>query len=192
MQGSSLVTCLWPGLPRLWWRGDWRALLTAIGFTAALNFCLVTSFLWPQSLPSAIVVVGWAVILVFWAASAWQGRRYLPEVYRNAGGTDHEDLFIRAQAEYLKGHWYEAETLCRELLRQSDDDVDTRLMLASLCRHTRRFDEARKELRRLGQTDGGEKWALEVARERELLERAESEPLDDDQTDENDSIPSVE
>ncbi len=191
MQGSSLFTCLWPGLPRLWWRGDWRALLTAIGFAAALNFGLVTSFLWPQSLPSSVEGVGWVAILVFWLAAAWQGRRYLPEAGRNAGEGENQDLFIRAQGEYLKGHWYEAETLCRQLLKQSEMDVETRLMLATLCRRTGRIQEASAELARLERMDGADKWALETARERELLERAESETPDGDQTDEHSTVPSV-
>lgn len=174
MQGSSLFTCLWPGLPRLWWRGDWRALLTAIGFAAALNLGLVTSLLWPQSLPSSVEGVGWVVILVFWLASAWQGRQYLPECKTDTADPEKQDLFTRAQAEYLKGHWYEAETLCRELLKHSETDVETRLMLATLCRRAGRIEDARKELTKLERMDGSEEWALEAARERQLLERAET------------------
>jgi hypothetical protein len=191
MQGSSLLTCLWPGLPRLWWRGDWRGLLTAIGFAAALNLGLVTSFLWPQSLPSSVVVGGWVAILVFWLTSAWQGRRHLPEVCGTAGSPKNEDLFLRAQGEYLKGHWYEAETLCRQLLQQSEGDVETRLMLATLCRRTGRIEDASRELAKLEQMDGADKWALETARERRLLERAEAETLDSDQADGHDGILSV-
>lgn len=191
MQGSSLFTCLWPGLPRLWWRGDWRALLTAIGFAAALNFGLVTSFLWPRSLPSSVEGVGWVVIAVFWLASAWQGRKYLPEPNGNARNCENQDLFIRAQEEYLRGHWYEAETLCRQLLQQSETDLETRLMLATLCRRTGRIQEAALELAKLERMDGAEEWALETARERKLLERAEAETPDVDQTDEHTTVPSV-
>jgi len=191
MQGSSLFTCLWPGLPRLWWRGDWRALLTAIGFAAALNFGLVTSLLWPQSLPSSVEGVGWVVISVFWLASVWQGRRYLPERQKDTPNRENQDLFARAQAEYLKGHWYEAETLCRELLKQSEIDIETRLMLATLCRRTGRIQDAREELTKLERMDGSEKWALETARERKLLERAEMEMTESDQTDEHTLEPSV-
>lgn len=191
MQGSSLFTCLWPGLPRLWWRGDWRALLTAIGFAAALNFALVTSFLWPQSLPSLVEGIGWVVILVFWLAAAWQGRQYLPEPSGKAGNRENQDLFIRAQEEYLKGHWYEAETLCRQLLKQTEMDVETRLMLATLCRRTGRFQDGSRELAKLERMDEANKWALETARERSLLERAESETRDGDQTDEHSAVPSV-
>ena len=191
MQGSSLFTCLWPGLPRLWWRGDWRALLTAIGFAAALNFGLVTSLLWPQSLPAAVEGVGWVVMSVFWLASVWQGRRYLPERQKDTPNRENQDLFARAQAEYLKGHWYEAETLCRELLKQSEIDIETRLMLATLCRRTGRIQDAREELTKLERMDGSEKWALETARERKLLERAEMEMTESDQTDEHTLEPSV-
>jgi hypothetical protein len=36
----------------------------------------------------------------------------------------------------------------------------------------------------LEQSDGAEKWALELARERSMLQRAESEPLDKETADE--------
>jgi hypothetical protein len=175
----------------LWWRGDWRGLLTAIGFAAALNLGLVTSFLWPQSLPSSVVGGGWVAILVLWLASAWQGRRYLPEVCGTVGNRENEDLFIRAQGEYLKGHWYEAETLCRQLLQKSEMDVETRLMLATLCRRTGRMEDADRELAKLEQMDGAEKWALETARERRLLTFAESEMLDGEQREEDNGVLSV-
>jgi len=175
----------------LWWRGDWRALLTAIGFAAVLNFGLVASLLWPQSLPSSVEGVGWAVILVFWLVSAWHGRRYLPEMRRNVSNRENQDLFIQAQGEYLRGHWYEAETLCRQLLKRAEADVEARLMLATLCRRTERFEDASRELAKLEQMDDADKWTLEIARERRLLERDESETPGGDPTHKHSDIPDV-
>jgi hypothetical protein len=48
-------------------------------------------------------------------------------------------------------------------------------MLATLLRHTSRFDEATKQLNRLQRLEGCEKWALEIGREREWLRAARSE-----------------
>jgi hypothetical protein len=83
-------------------------------------------------------------------------------------------LFARAQTEYLNRHWFEAESLLAEVLKRRPSDVDAHLMMATLLRHTARVDEARQWLERLGRTDGGEKWAVEVGREQELLDCLES------------------
>ena len=42
-------------------------------------------------------------------------------------------------------------------------------MLATVLRHTGRFDEAAKQLDQLVCFDGAEKWELEIQKERELL-----------------------
>jgi hypothetical protein len=173
MQASSLVTCFWPGLPQLWWRGDWRALLVAIGFATAVNLALVSSFLWPEMLSSPLLGIGWAAILAFWAICAWHGRRCLPMLRGVRSRREREDLFVRAQTEYLKGHWFEAETLLGQLLEEQDSDVDAQLMLATLYRRTRRIEDGQRKLKVLERMDGAEKWALEMAREREMLDRLE-------------------
>jgi cytochrome c-type biogenesis protein CcmH/NrfG len=82
-------------------------------------------------------------------------------------------LFVRAQTEYLKGHWFEAETLLGQLLEEQDSDVDAQLMLATLYRRTRRVEDGQSKLKVLERMDGAEKWALEMAREREMLDRLE-------------------
>jgi cytochrome c-type biogenesis protein CcmH/NrfG len=80
-------------------------------------------------------------------------------------------LFIQAQAEYLKGHWFEAETLLGQLLENQDSDVDAQLMLATLYRRTGRIEDGRRKLQELERMDGANKWVLEMAREREMLDR---------------------
>jgi predicted Zn-dependent protease len=105
--------------------------------------------------------VSWGVSAGF---SAWWNRRH------EARRADPEaDRFDQALDGYLKGNWIEAERLLGGLLRRDDRDVDARLMLATLLRHTRRFDEATRELNRLVRLEGAQKWALEIRREGELL-----------------------
>jgi thioredoxin-like negative regulator of GroEL len=79
-------------------------------------------------------------------------------------------LFIRAQLEYLNRHWLEAEELLATLLAGRDQDAEARLMLATLYRHTGRFAEADECLTRLERMDSGDRWCVELARERRLLE----------------------
>jgi hypothetical protein len=44
-------------------------------------------------------------------------------------------------------------------------------MLATVMRHTGRFDEARRELARLEQLERSEKWRLEIKQEHERISR---------------------
>jgi hypothetical protein len=79
-----------------------------------------------------------------------------------------------ARSEYLKGNWFEAEVTLDRLLTRNVLDVEARLMLAMLLRHTRRDAEASQHLARLSRMDGAEKWQLEISREQaRLAERAQ-------------------
>ncbi len=58
------------------------------------------------------------------------------------------------------------------LLRRDEHDLEARLMLATLLRHTKRFDEATSQFNMLAGLDGAHRWALEIHREGELLAEA--------------------
>jgi tetratricopeptide (TPR) repeat protein len=183
-------TILWPGLARLWLRGQWGGLGIALLFAALLNGLLVTTFLWPRVIgtnDAAVVfnIVGWFVVLCFWGASVWTTWHLLPRLKPGADARGDDTLFLRAQTEYLKGNWYDAERLLEQLLGESPRDADAHLLLAGLYRHTRRYDEARQRLDSLERLDGGAKWLFEIDEERRRLaslpERAlaEREPVDE-------------
>lgn len=176
MQVPSWLACLWPGLPRLWWRGDWRALVTAIGFAIVVNLWFVARFLWPELLPTKVVTIGGVASLGFWVASVWLGWRSLGEILAMTNDRAPEDLFIQAQQEYLRRHWFEAEHLLVELVRKYPRDVDAQLLLATLYRHTDRFADARERLEALTNMDGSERWQMELAAERQLLQRVIDDP----------------
>lgn len=170
MIAVTWITCLWPGLPRLWWRGDWRALLGAVAFAAALNLGLLSVLLWRESLPGWLLVAGWVAMGLIWLVCAWHGWTLLPSFCGLDASPDQEDLFVRAQREYLNRHWLEAEELLATLLARRDRDAEARLLLATLYRHTGRLAEADQCLTRLECMDGGQRWCVELARERQLLE----------------------
>lgn len=165
MYALSWVTCLWPGLPRLWWRGDGKALLGATAFAAAVNLGLVSSLVWNASLPKWLLVAGWFAIGAIWTVSAVHGWRLMPVLRGTEISPDREDLFLRAQTEYLNRHWLEAEELLHEVLAKRDQDAEAHLMLATLYRHTGRSAEAGECLARLQRMDGGERWRVEIARD---------------------------
>jgi cytochrome c-type biogenesis protein CcmH/NrfG len=75
----------------------------------------------------------------------------------------------------LKGDYYQAEHVLEELLRRNLRDVDARLMLATLLRHTGRLDEAAGQLDTLVRLEGASKWQWEIEQERDLLAEAKTE-----------------
>ncbi len=83
---------------------------------------------------------------------------------------DVEDLFRRAQREYLHGNWVQAEQLLSQLTNNDANDAGARLMLVSLLRRTGQFAEASAQLRRLEASDGAAEWQGDIARERKFLE----------------------
>lgn len=174
MTARAAWTLLWPGLARLWLRGQWQGLVIAVGFGVALNTLLVTTFLWPRLIGGATEgaifngTLG-CMVLCFWGASVYKTWHLLPRLASGADTRGDDALFLRAQTEYLRGNWYDAEKLLGRLLSESPRDADAQLLLASLYRQTSRFDEARKTLAHLERLDGGGKWLFEIHEERRRL-----------------------
>jgi hypothetical protein len=113
--------------------------------------------------------VAWCSSVAYWA---WTDRRQAASSEK-AGGRVFED----ALAEYLKGNWFEAERKLNILLRRDERDLEARLLLATLLRHTKRFDDATHQINLLVRIDGAHRWALEIHREGELLMEARNDTI---------------
>ncbi len=81
-----------------------------------------------------------------------------------------DTLFIQAQREYLGGHWEEAEMLLRRCLQTTPRDIEARLLLSTMLRHSRRLEEASEELTTILKFDESSNWIFEIRREERLLE----------------------
>jgi hypothetical protein len=57
-------------------------------------------------------------------------------------------------------------------VQRNGRDLDARLMLATLMRHTGRSTEATQQLDAITRFDGAEKWAWEIHHERQSLNEA--------------------
>ena len=110
------------------------------------------------------------------ATQSWQEHRTANEVggsHRQAAPSETErGRFDEAQSHYLKGEWREAERVLREILHADNQDVEARLMLATLCRHRGRYDEATQELDRIERFESAESWRFEIAEERNRIAEA--------------------
>ena len=87
-------------------------------------------------------------------------------------------LFNQAQREYLRGHWTEAESLLKRRLKLAERDIEARLLLATLFRHTERLDWASEQLLQLEKYDESVHWNFEIRRERELIGLLQDEAPD--------------
>jgi predicted Zn-dependent protease len=149
----------------------------ALGTVAGFDLLILASFGWSELITPGLRSGVWVAFGVFWVAAAgWstrQCRRRLAADELNP----RENGFAEALEHYLKGDYYQAEHVLDELLRRNLRDVDARLMLATLLRHTGRLDEATRQLDTLVRLEGAGKWQWEIERERDLLAETKTEKV---------------
>jgi hypothetical protein len=173
---------LWPGLPQIWLRRPWNGLAKAVGAAVVLNAVLLSSFGWSELVsPGMRKVLGGAVVL-FWTSSAVAGYSQTRWRSKRKPAEPAKDTFLEAQDLYLRGDFFQAECLLVEMLGRNERDLDARLMLATLYRHNRRYEEATKQLDVLVRYEGSEKWEWEIERERVMISEAKNEINQNDDT----------
>ena len=74
------------------------------------------------------------------------------------------------------------EQILRRLLRYNKEDIEARLMLATLWRHLGHAQEAHKQLGRLERLEAASPWLDEITHEREQLKQALPEELPEEPT----------
>jgi hypothetical protein len=166
---------LWPGLPQLWLDGAWSGLLLAIGFALLLNLLLLATLVWEELLGGPLLTFGWTALGAIWIGtpilSSWERWRETPQ----QDAPPSEDLFRQAQREYLKGNWFETESLLVRRLTDVPRDVESRLLLATMLRRVGRLEEARSHLADLAKLNASALWHVEMDEERRRIEQAEKE-----------------
>jgi len=183
MRHFRWTACLWPGYVHLWTLGSWWALGLACSVALLVNVLLVSTFLWTEWLPRQALLGGWLLAAAAWVVSTWLGRRLVAgrsgaETEDSQEIAEGEDLFRQAQAQYLQGNWFEAESLLLELIERNRADVEGRLLLTTLFRHTGRSSEAMEQIERLSRMEAAESWSEELGRLREAIDGMEVEEQD--------------
>ena len=172
MQIQHFLSCLWPGLAELWWRGRLSALPTAIAFTLALNWLLLTTFLYTEWMSGILVRMACWIGVAAWVFFVVRRCRELPTMIAPRTVSDQPDRFSEAQAAYLRAEWGDAEEWLQCVLAIEPRDPPALLLLAGVFRHTERYEAAElltTELSRLEIADG---WHLELAAETNRLQRS--------------------
>jgi hypothetical protein len=178
---------LWPGLIQLSVEGSWTALGVAFLAGILLDAALLATCVWTELLAHGLRSTLWMALGATWFASAvyaavWDRKRAnRQKAERAVDDASVPDAFAKAMEHYLKGEWYESESILGGLLRTNVRDIEGRLMLATLLRHTGRHDEAKTQLDVLERFEGAEKWQVEIGRERDLL----AAKTEDTKTEEN-------
>ncbi len=174
MRKTAWTIYLWPGLPQLWLDGAFAGLVMAVGCGALLNLLLLSSLVWSELLTVGQLRAGWAAAGSLWLIAAVVSVRGQRRRATLAQTPAVGDLFQAAVSEYLRGHWYEAEALLSRLLAANVGDIEARLMSATLLRRTRRYAEAKTQLKSLERLDGAARWSEEIAQEWQSLSKAQS------------------
>ena len=82
MQGQlslgQMMLCGWPGLARLWLKGNWSSLVLAVGFSILLNLAMVGTFIWPQILGESFSAIAWPLLFLVWIVSVCTSYRMIP------------------------------------------------------------------------------------------------------------------
>lgn len=172
METRHYVTCLWPGLAELWWRGRLSALPAAIAFALAVNLMLLTRYIYPEWMASGLVSMAFWIGVVTWGFYVVRTVRELPAMVAPRSVSDEPDHFPAARIAYLRADWAEAERLLNGVLAIEPRDPPALLLLTGIYRHTERLEAAEillKEILRL-EVSGG--WHLEVMAEARRLRLA--------------------
>lgn len=172
MEARYYVTCLWPGLPELWWRGKLSALPLAIGFAVGLNLLLVTRYIYPQWMSGGLVTMATWIGVFTWIFYVARTVRELPGLIAPRALSEQPDRFPDARAAYLAGNWTKAEGLLTDVLAIEPRDPPALLLLTGVYRHTDRLEAAEVLLQEIARLEIADSWWLEIEAEVGRLKRA--------------------
>ena len=175
MLAPDRLSCFWPGLAKAWWRGSASALLAALMFGWGLCVLMLATFVWPNWFPSWQVTSCWIGMLIFWVVECVRSNWHYGSMQADAGPVAGDNRFVQAQSEYLKGNWFEAESLLHAILADAPRDAEAHLLLASVLRHSRRWAAALRRLEQLQLLDTSARWRFEIHRERLMIIKRQSE-----------------
>ena len=171
MRDSTLKLQCWPGLARLWHRGELSAVIHAAGFSLALNSFLLTSFLWPGLANTPLRWTLGGVVIVWWLIGIRSNRSYLSQRVGVDSDSDEKliEQFMIAQCHYLKGHWPESESILRQILRKNPRDVESGLLLSQVWRRGGQPEKALAQLSHLQKLDESLQWSTEISHEMQQI-----------------------
>lgn len=171
----AIYLCSCPGLAPAWLRGSLPGTLELLTFSLFFNTLLIASFAWPQWVPAWLVRAGWILCGSFWFISACHAYMKLPKWLAVSSRIPKIDLLMAAQTEYLRGNWFEAESILSKHLAENPEDITAALLLAGVLRRTKRWKQSELCLEQIRLRESSTRWSLEIQRELEILARESHE-----------------
>lgn len=167
-------TTLWPGLVSVWYQGSARGLLLSVLFSWIICFLLTATFVWRNWVTGWAVASLWIAVGMYWLFEFIRSQFQVSALAR-PNSAESQELFSKAQHDYLKGKWYEAEAKLLDLTNSRPDDAPAILLLVGVLRHTKRWKPAMRRLEQLSLLDVASAWQFEIVRERNLIQEAMQE-----------------
>lgn len=171
MHFSNYLTCLWPGLSELWWRGRLSALPLAIGFALAFNALLVMRYLYPTWVDPWLIGSAWWIGTAMWGVWTIKSMRALPELLQPRDVSQQPDRFPEAQQAFLSEQWELAEQCLLTVLEIEPRDPPALLLLSGVYRHTERAEYAAALMQELQRLEVAADWEIEIQAEAERVQR---------------------
>lgn len=168
----------WPGFQGIARYGLWSQLGLAILFAAILDAFLLANFYWTGVLTVSQRNIILSLLFVIWI-TLLSLAKYRRKIFEETFAIDEKDENYRlALQHYLRGNWFETESLILPHLKKKPRDMEMLLLLATLYRHTNRLDEALTVLDRIAQVDGANYWCLEMEFERRYIAKGKAEQME--------------
>ena len=165
---------LWPGLDYLVRHGSFRAWLGAMFYAFFAMVVLCVTLVWDDMMPLKsqkvlLVLFAFSWLLGIFVSHQFEKAFQESQKQRRKDSTAN-DILPLAQTEFLRQNFYEAEKLLREHLLKFPEDVPARFLLVSVLRHQKRVNDAREQLAILEKNQSLGLWALDLFREKEILQ----------------------
>lgn len=171
LQPKHYLTCLWPGMAELWWRGRISALPAAIAFAAIVNALLIAKFVYSDWLSGGLVLLACWVVAAAWLVLTIRSVRELPLLLTPRQASEEPDPFPEAQIAFLRADYPEAEKLLNATLAIEPRDPPALLLLSAVYRHTGRLQSSHLLLGEVRKLEVADRWQLEFGAEQSRLQR---------------------
>ena len=128
------------------------------------------NFYWSELLTGNLRRGTYIMLVVLWFVLSGKSSRLEKQCYRmRLPPPADKDALPDAQQHYLQENWFEAECCLNMLLKKNPRDIEAILMLATLYRHKKRYDEAGNLLRELDRLEDAISWKFEIRSEKRKL-----------------------
>lgn len=171
LQPKHYLTCLWPGMAELWWRGRISALPAAIAFAAIVNALLIAKFVYSDWLSGGLVMLACWVVAAAWLVLTIRSIRELPLLLTPRQASEEPDPFPEAQVAFLRADYAEAEKFLNATLAIEPRDPPALLLLSAVYRHTGRLHASQLLLAEVRKLEVADRWQLEFGAEHSRLQR---------------------